>query len=232
MPFRLPEEFAPDPCGGFVIYRGVVAPDWTDRNGHMNVVYYRLAFDRATQRLLTRIGLWDNDNDHGSTFALEDHVTYQGELHPGRAFFVTYQLLDHSGKLIHAFLRLYGESEEEGGEPALAATCEHIGCYVDMRTRRSALMPAAFTGLLDEVAALQRGLPAPPERGRVIGIRRRSRPAAARSGAPEGAAGANAAGAGAGRPLQPESPVEAAPASPAVSPAASPVEPELEPVSP
>ena len=184
MPFRLPDEFAPDPRGGFVIYRGVVAPDWTDRNGHMNVVYYRLAFDRATQRLLTRIGLWDNDNDHGSTFALEDHVTYQSELHPGRAFFVTYQLLDHSEKLIHAFLRLYGESEEQGGEPALAATCEHIGCYVDMRTRRSAAMPAAFTRLLDEVAALQRGLPAPPEQGRVIGIRRRSRPAAARSGAP------------------------------------------------
>lgn len=231
MPFRLPEEFAPDPRGGFVIYRGVVAPDWTDRNGHMNVVYYRLAFDRATQRLLTRIGLWDNDNDHGSTFALEDHVTYQSELHPGRAFFVTYQLLDHSEKLIHAFLRLYGESEEEGGAPALAATCEHIGCYVDMRTRRSAAMPAAFTRLLDEVAALQRGLPAPPEQGRVIGIRRRSRPAAA-ARAPERAAGENAMAAGAGRSLRPESPVEAPAGPPIESPIESPIEPELEPVSP
>lgn len=211
MPFRLPEEFESDPRGGFVIYRGVVAPDWTDRNGHMNVVYYRLAFDRATQRLLTRIGLWDNDNDHGSTFALEDHVTYQSELHPGRAFFVTYQLLDHSGKLIHAFLRLYGESEEEGGEPALAATCEHIGCYVDMRTRRSAAMPAAFTRLLDEVAALQRGLPAPVEQGRVIGIRRRSRPADA---------GSTAARSG-------------SPAEPPIGPSPEPVRcPEPEPVSP
>lgn len=219
VPFRLPEEFDPDPCGGFVIYRGVVAPDWTDRNGHMNVVYYRLAFDRATQRLLTRIGLWDNDHDHGSTFALEDHVTYQSELHPGRAFFVTYQLLDHSEKLIHAFLRLYGESEGGDGAPALAATCEHIGCYVDMRTRRSAVMPAAFTRLLDEVAALQRGLPGPPEQGRVIGIRRRSRPddagaAAARSGSPVEP------------PLRP--PIER-PTGPALEPAGR---PEPEPVRP
>lgn len=203
MPFRLPAEFDFDPRGGFVIDRGVVAPDWTDRNGHMNVVYYRLAFDRATQRLLTGIGLWDNDNDHGSTFALEDHVTYQSELHPGRAFFVTHQLLDHSEKLIHAFLRLYGEPETAGGEPALAATCEHIGCYVDMRTRRSAAMPAPFRRLLDEVADLHRGLPRPPEQGRVIGIRRRPRP-----------------------------PADRAPEAVSAPPARKEPEPELEPVAP
>ena len=151
-----------------------MAPDWTDRNGHMNVVYYRRAFDQATQHMLSRIGLWDNDNDYGSTFALEDHATYQHELHPGRPFFVSYQLLDFSDKLIHAFLRLFGEPEPQGGEPVLAATCEHIGCYVDMRTRRSAAMPAEYYALLEEISRRQEGMPPPPERGRVIGIRRRS----------------------------------------------------------
>ena len=179
MPFRLPTDFAFDPEQGFHIFDGVVAPDWTDRNGHMNVVYYRRAFDLATQHLLTSIGLWDNDNDHGSTFALEDHVTYQHELHPGRPFFVTYQLLDHSAKLVHAFLRLFGEPETPGAPPVQAATCEHIGCYVDMRTRRSAPMPAAFSALLADIAFRQRDMLPPPEQGRIIGIRRH-----AKSGSP------------------------------------------------
>ncbi len=187
MPFQLPPGFVLDPERGFRIYQGVVASDWTDLNGHMNVVYYRKAFDEATQFMLRAIGLWDNDNEHGSTFALEDHVTYQRELHPGRPFFVTHQLLDHDEKLIHAFLRLYAEAEDPGGEPALAATCEHIGIYVDMRTRRSAPMPHAFRELLDEIARRVAHLPDPPERGRVIGIRSKS-PAKAQGAAPQHAA--------------------------------------------
>ncbi len=174
MPFRWPPELVLDPKRGFRIYRGVVASDWTDLNGHMNVVYYRKAFDQATQAMLRAIGLWDNDNEHGSTFALEDHVTYQRELHPGRPFFVTHQLLDHDERLMHAFLRLYAEPAEPDGEPTLAATCEHIGIHVDMRTRRAAAMPRPFQDLLREVARRVRDLPDPKERGRVIGIRRGS----------------------------------------------------------
>ena len=174
MPFRLPSDLVLDPERGFRIYEGVVSPDWTDRNGHMNVVYYRRAFDQATQHMLSRIGLWDNDNDYGSTFALEDHVTYQHELHPGRPFFVTYQLLDFSDKLVHAFLRLFGEPEGEGDKPVPAATCEHIGVYVDMRTRRSAAMPAEYYELLQEISRRLEVMPQPPEKGRVIGIRHRA----------------------------------------------------------
>ncbi len=174
MPFQLPPDLELDPERGFRIYRGVVSSDWTDINGHMNVVYYRKAFDEATQFLLHRIGLWGNDEEHGSIFALEDHVTYQHELHPGRPFFVTYQLLDHDEKLIHAFLRLHAEVGDPGDEPVLAATCEHIGVHVDMRTRRSAPMPRAFRDLLDEIARRVAHMPDPRERGRVIGIRAKS----------------------------------------------------------
>ena len=134
MPFRLPSDLVLDPERGFRIYEGVVVPDWTDRNGHMNVVYYRRAFDQATQHMLSRIGLWDNDNDYGSTFALEDHVTYQHELHPGRPFFVTYQLLDFSDKLVHAFLRLFGEP----GVPRRGARlcCRRTGAGRHLRAHR------------------------------------------------------------------------------------------------
>lgn len=173
MPFRLPPDLSFDLERGFRIYRGVVSPDWTDLNGHMNVVYYRMAFDQATQKMLSGIGLWDEQDR--SSFALEDHVTYQHELHPGRGFFVTWQLLDYSDKLIHAFLRLFAEPEPgSGGEPVLAATCEHIGIHVDMRTRRSAPIPPDYRALLEEVTRRQGAMPRPPEQGRVIGIRRRA----------------------------------------------------------
>ncbi len=171
MPFRLPPNLTFDPERGFRIHEGVVAPDWTDRNGHMNVVYYRKAFDQATQEMLAGIGLWDEDDR--SSFALEDHVTYQRELHPGQPFFVTWQLLDFNEKLIHAFLRLFAAPEPDSPEgPALAATCEHIGIHVDMRTRRSAPIPPEYRALLKEVARRQGDMPPPPEQGRVIGIRR------------------------------------------------------------
>ena len=171
MPFRLPPNLTFDPERGFRIHEGVVAADWTDRNGHMNVVYYRKAFDRATQEMLAAIGLWDEEGR--SSFALEDHVTYQRELHPGQPFFVTWQLLDYSDKLIHGFLRLFAEPTSGSVEdPALAATCENIGIHVDMRTRRSAPIPPEYRALLEEVSRRQRHMPRPPEQGRVIGIHR------------------------------------------------------------
>ena len=164
MPFRLPPNLTFDSKRGFRIHEGVVAPDWTDRNGHMNVVYYRKAFDQATQEMLAGIGLWDEDDR--SSFALEDHVTYQRELHPGQPFFVTWQLLDFNEKLIHAFLRLFAAPQpDSAGGPALAATCEHIGIHVDMRTRRSAPIPPEYRALLEEVARRQGDMPPPARTG-------------------------------------------------------------------
>lgn len=38
-------------------YQAEVIPEWIDYNGHMNVAYYVLAFDHATDRLLEEIGI-------------------------------------------------------------------------------------------------------------------------------------------------------------------------------
>ena len=43
-----------------------------------------------------------------------------------------------------------------------------------MRTRRSAPIPPDYRALLEEITRRQTGMPDPPERGRVIGIRRRA----------------------------------------------------------
>ena len=37
-----------------------ILPEWTDPNGHMNVAYYVLAFDRATDVFYDALGIgWD-----------------------------------------------------------------------------------------------------------------------------------------------------------------------------
>ena len=39
------------------IHTDVVRPEWIDYNGHMNVAYYMLAFDMATDAFFDHIGL-------------------------------------------------------------------------------------------------------------------------------------------------------------------------------
>ena len=57
---------------------GSVLPAWIDYNGHMNVAYYVLAFDRAVDALLAAIGVDEHyvESRRLSTFSAEIHVCY------------------------------------------------------------------------------------------------------------------------------------------------------------
>jgi len=146
-------------------YRGIVLPAWIDHNGHMNVAYYLLAFDQATDLFFDHLGL---DAAHreaagGTTFAGDIHLTYQRELHEGDPLRVTAQLLGYDDKRLRFFQRMY--HAEEG---FLAATMECLTLYVDLARRRVAPFPADIRARLATVFAAHRALPLPPEAGRVI----------------------------------------------------------------
>jgi acyl-CoA thioester hydrolase len=149
------------------LYSGRVEPSWIDYNGHMNVAYYHLAFDRATDQFLRQIGLGEEyvQREKGSMFALEDHMVYLKELRQGDPFRVTVQLLDFDEKRLHYFLRMF-----HGEKGFLAATCEHLSIFVDMTLRRSAPMPPQVKDALARVGAEHRKLPRPEEAGRPMGI--------------------------------------------------------------
>jgi acyl-CoA thioester hydrolase len=151
------------------LYSGRVEPTWIDYNGHMNVAYYHLAFDRATDQLLRRIGLGEEyvECEKRSMFALEDRLIYVKELREGEPFRVTFQLLDFDEKRLHYFLRMF--HAERG---FLAATCEHLSMFVDMTVRRSALMPEEIRKAVEGIFAEHRNLPRPEETLRPMGIRR------------------------------------------------------------
>ena len=152
------------------LWTGQVEPDWIDYNGHMNVAFYHMAFDRSTDVFLDNIGLGEDNVAlaAGSMFALEDHMTYQRELEKGDPLRITLQLLDFDEKRVHYFLRMYHAEKDY-----LAATLEHLSIFIDMRIRRSTRMPEAVHQALASLFKEHRHWDRPEEVGRVMGIRRR-----------------------------------------------------------
>lgn len=146
-----------------------VQPDWIDHNGHLNMAYYHVLFDRGADELFALFGvtLESITETQRSTFSAESHVCYLRELHVGARVTVTSQLLDMDEKRFHFYQELY---HEDGW---LSATAEGLGLHIDLTGPRVApALPeryAAMEALLTE----HKKLPHPDRAGRSIGIRRK-----------------------------------------------------------
>ncbi|MDH3413494.1 MAG: thioesterase family protein, partial [Gammaproteobacteria bacterium] len=104
-----------------VLHQGTIKGDWIDYNGHMNVAYYVLVFDHATDALLDYLGMDEGyrANTGFTTYVLETHVTYDRELKEDDPVRVETQLLDFDAKRLHYFSRMFHAQEDY-----LAATTE------------------------------------------------------------------------------------------------------------
>jgi acyl-CoA thioester hydrolase len=141
--------------------------EWMDYNGHMNVAYYVLVFDHATDALLDFVGM---DGAYRrrtlcSNYILEGHITYDQELRAGDRLRVTTQLLAYDAKRLHYFHHMYHASRG-----FLAATNELISLHVDTTQTRGTPMPAEVLTRLERIVASHRRLPTPVQVGRAIGI--------------------------------------------------------------
>src|ERR1700730_10725435 len=119
-------------------FRTTVQPQWIDYNGHMNVAFYVLAFDKATDGLLDHLGLGETyrRTTNRSIYVLEAHLTYERELKRGDRLRVDKQIIDADDKRIHVFHKM---SAAEAGY--LAATNELMALHVDLAGPRAAAMP-------------------------------------------------------------------------------------------
>ena len=151
------------------VHEEAVRPEWIDYNGHMNVAYYVLAFDHATDRLfdLLDLGVDYVERENKSVFQIECHVNYLQEVKEGDVLTFTIQLLDFDSKRIHFFSSMHHRDKE-----FLSATAEWLGIHVDLNQRRSADLPAASLERLADLKAAHAALPRPPQVGRNMGIRR------------------------------------------------------------
>jgi len=142
-----------------------VEPAWIDYNGHLNMAYYNVLFDRAVDEAYEVLGIgldYLKQTKH-STFTAECHVRYLRELHEGDPVKVTFQLIDFDAKRIHYFEQLL--HAEEGW---LSATSENMTLHVDMTAKKVAPFPDAVMRTLAAMKDAHAKLPAPQGAGRSI----------------------------------------------------------------
>jgi acyl-CoA thioester hydrolase len=144
-----------------------VEPGWIDYNGHLNMAYYNVLFDRAVDEAyeLLGCGLAYLETTKHSTFTAEAHVRYLRELHAGDPVRVTFQLLDFDAKRMHYFEQLF--HAEEGW---LSATSENMVLHVDMTAKKTAAFPQAIAARLARMKAAHAHLPVPDGAGRRIAM--------------------------------------------------------------
>jgi acyl-CoA thioester hydrolase len=144
-----------------------VEPAWIDYNGHLNMAYYNVLFDRAVDEVyeLLGCGLAYLKETRHSCFTAEVHVRYLRELHAGDAVRVTFQLIDFDAKRLHYFEEL---RHAEAGW--LSATSENMALHVDMAARKTAPFPAPIAAQLARMKAAHAALPMPEGVGRRIAM--------------------------------------------------------------
>ncbi|MEZ0170055.1 thioesterase family protein [Microvirga sp. TS319] len=144
-----------------------VEPAWVDYNGHLNMAYYHVLFDRAVDEAFGMVGLGRDyvEERNASFFAAETHTLYRRELKASDRVRVTLQLIDHDEKRIHYYLEI--RHAEEGW---VAATTEGLSLHVDMNTRKVSPFPDDIAGNLAVMKAAHARLARPQTLGRIIGI--------------------------------------------------------------
>jgi acyl-CoA thioester hydrolase len=144
-----------------------VEPDWIDYNGHLNMAYYNVLFDRAVDEAYELIGcgLAYLEEKRHSCFTAEVHVRYLRELHAGDPVRVTFQLLGFDAKRLHYFEQLF---HAEAGY--LSATSENMALHVDMDAKKTAPFPGLIAERLDAMRKAHAVLAAPDGAGRRIAM--------------------------------------------------------------
>jgi acyl-CoA thioester hydrolase len=142
-----------------------VEPTWIDYNGHLNMAYYNVLFDRAVDEVFELLGCGADyvKKRRLSFFTAEAHLRYLRELHAGDPVRVTIQLLDHDAKRLHYFEQLF-----HAGEGWVSATSENMSLHVDMAAKKTAPFPPEIAKRLTQMKNAHAMLPLPEAAGRNI----------------------------------------------------------------
>ena len=112
----------------------IVLGDWIDYNGHMNVAYYTLAFDKALDFFfedVLNIGPSFVEKNKEGPFALKASYNYFSELLESESFFVDISILDFDSKRVHVFGEMRKDSSLE-----LSAVFETVLMNMDLSARK------------------------------------------------------------------------------------------------
>ena len=144
-----------------------IEPQWIDYNGHLNMAYYNVMFDRAVDQLWLELGLGPAymKERNGSTFAVECHVRYLREIHLSDPVQISVWLLAADDKRLHVF-----EELRHAAEGWISATSENMTLHVDMNSRKVAPFPSDIRKRIEAVAKAHAVVPRPEGIGRNIAM--------------------------------------------------------------
>jgi acyl-CoA thioester hydrolase len=161
---------APAFAAPFVSAPMTVEPGWIDYNGHLNMAYYNVLFDRAVDEVYELLGCgldYLKQSQH-SCFTAEVHVRYLRELNAGDRVRVSFQLIDFDAKRLHYF-----EELRHADDGWLSATSENMALHVDVAARKTVAFPQNIAARLAAMKAAHAVLPMPEAVGRRIAMPQR-----------------------------------------------------------
>ena len=146
---------------------GSVLPEWIDANGHMNLAYYVVLFDQATDTIYDVLGVGQayRDATGNSTFTAETHTLYEREVRVGERVRITSYLLGADAKRLHYFHEMF---HAEHGHRVAAQ--EIMSLHIDLRVRRTTAFAPALLERIQAVVRERAGEPMPEGGGRRIAM--------------------------------------------------------------
>jgi acyl-CoA thioester hydrolase len=147
-----------------------IESQWIDYNGHFNMAYYNVLFDRDSDVALALVGLGPAyvEQTGNSYFSLESHVSYLRELHPHDMVWITTQILDFDSKRIH-----YVQEMHHAAEGWVACIAENIVMHVDMASKKSSSFPEDILEKIKLAHEAHKSLSVPLQVGHKIAIPRK-----------------------------------------------------------
>lgn len=144
-----------------------IEPAWIDYNGHLNMAYYHVLFDRGVDALWAELGIGPDylATRGGSTFTAECHVRYLREVHLDDPVRVSILLVAADDKRLHTFQEL-----RHATEGWLSATSENMSLHVNMAARKTAPFPPDIRARIAAVTKAHDACPRPEGLGRGIGM--------------------------------------------------------------
>ncbi len=144
-----------------------IEPQWIDYNGHLNMAYYNVMFDRAIDELWLQLGIGPAymKERNGSTFTAECHVRYLREIHLGDPVQVSILLIAADEKRIHTF-----EELRHATQGWLSATSENMTIHMDMMARKTAPFPPDIRSRIQTFVDAHKSAGRPEALGRKVAM--------------------------------------------------------------
>jgi acyl-CoA thioester hydrolase len=147
-----------------------IEPQWIDYNGHLNMAYYNVLFDRSIDQFFAMLGMGPDylKTRNKSTMTAECHVRYLREISEADPVRVHVLLVAADEKRLHTF-----EELRHATEGWLSATSENMTLHIDMEVRKVAPFPSDIAARVQAVAKAQAAAPRPDGLGRHIAMPRK-----------------------------------------------------------